>query len=123
LLMPAGAHGPSFLTTRSFVALKAYNVSELYALFVGHLGDRIAGGAPFRQPWHKITQLSGRDVVAVQASLPMAGLYTDRIDGKAGPRTRTAIGTWQKQQGTRQDCWPTADVLRRMQASRAAGTQ
>jgi lytic murein transglycosylase len=47
LLQPEGSYGPSFLAPKNYFVLKDYNFSDLYVLFVGHLGDRIAGGKPF----------------------------------------------------------------------------
>ena len=40
--------GPAFLTPKNYYVLKDYNFSDLYVLFVGHLSDRIAGGAAVR---------------------------------------------------------------------------
>ena len=37
LLQPAGLYGPSFLATANYFAIKQYNFSDLYVLFVGHL--------------------------------------------------------------------------------------
>ena len=44
MLMPAGRNGPAFIVTPNFYVLKDYNKSDLYALFVGHVGDRIQYG-------------------------------------------------------------------------------
>ena len=41
--------GPAFLVGQNFFAAKSYNPSTAYALALVHLGDRCAGGAPFRQ--------------------------------------------------------------------------
>ena len=49
LILPAGNDGPAFLLTRNYFVLKDYNFSDLYALFVGNLSDRIAGGSAFAQ--------------------------------------------------------------------------
>ena len=49
LLMPAGLYGPAFLTPANYFALKDYNFSDLYVLFVGHLADRIAGARGVRE--------------------------------------------------------------------------
>jgi len=42
------------------------------------------------------------------------GLYGDKIDGKAGMKTRAALGAFQKKAGLKVDCWPSAGVLRVM---------
>ncbi len=115
LLMPAGVYGPSFLTTQNFLAIKAYNASELYALFVGHLADRIGGAKRFTKPWAKVTQTGSADVETLQLKLKQLNVYDDKIDGKAGSRTRAAVGAYQKTHGLQQDCWPGASVISHIQ--------
>ena len=56
LLQPAGIFGPAFLTFDNFQVIRDYNKSDLYALFVGNLADRIRGGGAFAQPWRRIVQ-------------------------------------------------------------------
>ncbi len=114
LLLPEGTYGPGFLTPKNYYVIKEYNYSDLYVLFVGHLADRIAGGKPFEHPWSKERQLKTRDVEAMQKNLAALGLYRDKIDGKAGMLTRAALGAYQKKNGLRVDCWPTAAVLDHM---------
>jgi len=114
LLLPEGTYGPGFLTPKNYYVLKEYNYSDLYVLFVGHLSDRIAGGKPFEHPWMKSAQLKTTQVEAMQDKLTALGMYKDKIDGKAGMLTRAALGAYQKQNGLKIDCWPTADVLTHM---------
>ncbi len=95
--------------------IKEYNFSDLYVLYVGHLSDRIAGGGPFVTPWSKDKQLRTVQVEAMQKRLAALGLYKDKIDGKAGMLTRSALGAYQKANGLKVDCWPTAAVLEHMQ--------
>jgi lytic murein transglycosylase len=116
LLQPEGSYGPAFLTTKNYFVIKEYNFSDLYVLFVGHLADRIDGGAPFATPWSASTQLRTADVEAMQSQLARMDLYRDKIDGKAGMLTRAALGAYQKRAGLKVDCWPSAAVLRSMQA-------
>jgi hypothetical protein len=111
LLQPEGSYGPSFLTPKNYYVLKEYNYSDLYVLFVGHLSDLIGGGRAFETPWSKGAQLKSSDVETMQRRLTALGLYKDKIDGKAGMLTRAALGAYQKQNGLKVDCWPTADVL------------
>jgi lytic murein transglycosylase len=117
LLQPASLYGPSFLATANYFALKQYNYSDLYVLFVGHLADRISGGGPFETPWAKIAQLPTGDLVRMQQILTARGYYSDKIDGKAGMLTRAALGAYQKRNGLKVDCWPSAAVLAQMQAA------
>jgi len=114
LLLPEGTYGPGFLTPKNYYVLKDYNYSDLYVLFVGHLSDRIAGGKPFEHPWSKNAQLKTNSVEVMQQKLTALGLYRDKIDGKAGMLTRAALGDYQKKNGLKIDCWPTADVLQHM---------
>ncbi len=115
LLLPEGTHGPAFLAPKNYFVIKDYNFSDLYVLFVGHLSDRILDGRPFEKPWSKNTQLRTGQVEAMQRTLTERGLYGDKIDGKAGMLTRAALGAYQKANGLKLDCWPTADVLAHMQ--------
>ena len=115
LLMPAGPYGPSFLVTKNYFALKDYNYSDLYVLFVGHLADRIAGAPPFEQAWGKVAQLQTSALERMQRELTRRGFYNDKIDGKAGMLTRAALGAYQKANGLPLDCWPSQAVLDHMQ--------
>jgi len=118
LLQPAGLYGPSFLVTKNYFVIKEYNFSDLYVLFVGHVADRILDPRPFETPWRKVVQMKTADVEAMQKRLTALGLYSDKIDGKAGMKTRAALGAYQKANRLRVDCWPTADVLNDMRAAR-----
>jgi peptidoglycan hydrolase-like protein with peptidoglycan-binding domain len=51
----------------------------------------------------------------MQQRLTALGLYKDKIDGKAGMLTRAALGHYQKVNGLKVDCWPTAEALGHMQ--------
>jgi lytic murein transglycosylase len=115
LLLPEGTYGPAFLTPKNYFVIKEYNFSDLYVLFVGHLSDRIVDGKPFERPWSKNAQLRTGQVEAMQKTLTERGLYRDKVDGKAGMLTRAALGEYQKANGLKLDCWPTAAVLGHMQ--------
>ena len=117
LLLPEGTYGPAFLTLKNYYVIKDYNFSDLYVLFVGNLADRIAGGGAFSTPWSKSSQLHTADVERMQQTLTRLGLYQDKIDGKAGMLTRSALGAYQKANGLKLDCWPTRAVLEHMAAS------
>ncbi|MGH6673981.1 MAG: lytic murein transglycosylase [Xanthobacteraceae bacterium] len=115
LVQPAGLYGPSFLATANYFALKQYNYSDLYVLFVGHLADRMLDPRPFQTPWGKVAQLPSADLDRMQQILTAQNYYHDKIDGKAGMLTRSALGQYQKRNGLKLDCWPTATVLAHMQ--------
>jgi len=118
LLQPEGIYGPAFLTTKNYFVIKEYNFSDLYVLFVGHLSDRMVSPQPFAAPWSASAQLRTTDVEAVQRYLTRIGLYVDKVDGKAGMKTRAALGAYQKKAGLKVDCWPSEAVLRSIGAAR-----
>ena len=118
LLLPEGTYGPGFLAPKNYFVIKEYNFSDLYVLFVGHLSDRMLDPRPFEKPWSKNAQLRTEQVEAMQKTLAARGLYNDKQDGKAGMLTRAALGEYQKANGLKLDCWPTAAVLSHMQGKR-----
>jgi lytic murein transglycosylase len=114
LLLPAGIYGPAFLISKNYFVIKDYNFSDLYVLFVGSLHDRIAEGRGFESPWGSVAQLHTRDLEEMQRRMTEVGLYREKIDGKAGMKTRSALGAYQKANGLKLDCWPTTAVLGHM---------
>ena len=118
LLLPAGTFGPAFLIFPNYFVIKEYNFSDLYVLFVGHLSDRIADPRPFETPWRPVVQLRTAQLEEMQKRLTALGLYNDKLDGKAGMKTRLALGAYQKANRLTLDCWPTAAVLEHMRAAR-----
>jgi hypothetical protein len=125
LMMPSGAYGPAFLVTENFKVIRLYNTSDLYALFVGNLADRIAGGGDFHMPSAKIDQPRTAQVKEIQARMNKLGYPMGEPDGKIGSITRRQVGIYQKKNGLKIDCWPTAAVLSHLRAtaSAAAGGQ
>jgi len=113
LLMPAGRSGPTFIVTPNFYVLKEYNESDLYALFIGHGADRIAGGdRNFASKWGKVGGLYRSDVAAMQRGLEKLGYDVGGADGLPGFRTRRSIGDWQAKNGQAPTCFPNAAVVK-----------
>lgn len=107
LLMPAGRHGPAFIVTPNFYVLKDYNMSDLYAIFVGHVGDRIQyGTGDFAGRWDEVGGLMRSDVAAMQRALEARGHELGGADGLPGFRTRRSIGRWQEAGGRAATCFP-----------------
>ncbi len=111
LMSPAGSYGPQFLVTENFKVIRLYNTSDLYALFVGHLSDRIRGGGDFATPWASFAQPRTRTVHDLQQRLKALGYPMDKLDGKIGSNTRKQIGLYEKANGLPIDCWPSEAVL------------
>lgn len=112
LLMPAGRSGPAFIVTPNFYVLKKYNESDLYALFIGHAADRIAGGdRNFAGRWDKVGGLYRSDVAALQRGLERVGYDVGGADGLPGFKTRRSIGDWQEKNGRAATCFPDRGLV------------
>lgn len=112
LLMPAGRYGPAFIVSGNFYVLKTYNESDLYALFIGHLADRIRGGSAIVAPWGDVGGFKRSDVRAMQERLEKRGVDVGSADGLVGYKTRIAIGEWQRANGRAPTCFPDAALLK-----------
>jgi lytic murein transglycosylase len=111
MLVPAGRHGPEFIVTPNFYVLKQYNNSDLYALFIGNLADRIAYGAgPFQADWGNVGRMLRSDVLAMQKALVAKGYDVGTVDGLAGFKTRRSLGDWQAKNGISPTCYPDASL-------------
>ena len=111
LLMPAGRLGPAFLVSENFYVLKQYNESDLYALFIGHLADRLRGGSSFQAAWVPTDPLKRGDIWAMQERLQSQGHDIGKVDGLIGVATRTAIGQWQTRNQRVETCFPDAGLI------------
>ena len=111
MLVPAGTHGPEFIVTPNFYVIKEYNNSDLYALFIGNLADRIAyGGGSFKAPWGDVGKMLRSDVLAMQQALVAQGYDVGKVDGLPGFKTRRSLGEWQAKNGLRPTCYPDASL-------------
>ena len=110
-MMPAGRSGPAFIVTPNFYVLKDYNTSDLYALFVGHVGDRIQYGVgDFTARWDAVDKLYRSDIAAMQQSLERKGHDVGGADGLVGFKTRRSIGRWQEGKGQTPTCFPAHNM-------------
>ncbi len=100
LKFPAGTEGPGFLMLRNFFVIKSYNNSDFYALAVGLLADRLAGGSGMAQDWPRPPgSLNIDEKFALQRRLKEMGYYQGEIDGAIGKGTRSAIRLVQRLHG------------------------
>lgn len=96
LWKPAGETGPHLLVTSNFNVIKRYNNADSYALAVGHLSDRIAGGERFSKPWPPGEGgLTHADREEIQRRLNALGFDLGDVDGILGEKSRAAIGNMQ----------------------------
>lgn len=94
------AGGVRFTVTRNFNVIKTYNNSDFYAIGIGHLSDRIAGGGPLRGSFPPDENgLTKADRIRLQQGLAARGYDVGGIDGVIGRGTTAAIRDFQSQQG------------------------
>ena len=108
--------GPRFAVSSNFNVIKRYNASNLYAIGVGHLADRIAGGEPLKTPFPP--DANGMTLVdrkQLQQRLTAMGFDTEGIDGVIGPKSRRAISGFQNSRGLPVTGEPSLDLLRALQ--------
>ncbi len=115
LFFPAGVRGPAFLLTDNFIAIKAYNSSDAYALGVAHLGDRSVGGPALAGRW-PVTEphLTKQQTEEVQRRLNAMGFDNGDPDGRIGTKTREAVRRYQEKYNLIPDGYPTPALLERM---------
>ena len=121
---PAGMLGPKFLVTENFEVFRRYNKADLYALFVGHLGDRIwcRGGAKqcgFKAGWPQkdAFNFSRKRICEMQIYLKRSGASQETPDGLFGGKTRNGIGSYERLIGKRPTCFPSKDLLGQLRRS------
>lgn len=97
LLVPAGHEGPAFLVYENFDVIMRWNRSEYYAIAVGRLADRIAGGGALTRPADTAGERITRDaVLKLQEDLAALGYEPGEADGIFGPATSEALSRFQK---------------------------
>jgi membrane-bound lytic murein transglycosylase B len=117
LLVPAGVQGPGFLMLTNFRAIMKYNPAEAYALAIGHLADRLRGGAPFSQDWPRYERVLSRlERLELQQLLARHGYDVGEPDGQLGLRTRAAIRDFQAKNGRIPDGFASAGILDQLRA-------
>ncbi|MEE7459289.1 lytic transglycosylase [Methylorubrum populi] len=116
LFLPGGLGSPVFLITDNFEVIRGYNTSDSYALAVGHLADRLAGGPALAAPWPSgAARLDGPGLKRLQAGLAAKGLYAGEQDGRAGPKLREAVRQYQIREGLPADGYARPALLERVE--------
>jgi lytic murein transglycosylase len=115
VLLPAGHQGAAFLVFDNFEVLESYNTADAYVIGVGHLSDRIGGGARIQGNWPRQDRaLTYDERIELQTRLTQAGFDTQKIDAKIGPLTIQAVRDFQKSQGLVPDGYASLAILGRL---------
>jgi lytic murein transglycosylase len=116
LILPSGAAGPAFLALPNHFAIRTYNNSTSYALGIGLLADRFAGGGPLVTPWPVEVPLALADRMAAQIALARVGFNPGPADGVIGAGTRKALRAWQQSNQLPADGYLSSDMVARLKA-------
>lgn len=118
LWLPAGVGAPAFLRLHNFNVIKRYNNSDFYALGVGHLADRIGGGAPLIGRWPRLYEplFAESERMELQRRLAEKGYAIGEIDGKIGSGSVAAIRAYQTDEGIAVDGYASQELLMRLRA-------
>jgi len=115
ILLPGGAEGAAFMIFSNFAVIEKYNSADAYVIGVGHLSDRISGGAAIKHDWpRRLRALSKEERIELQERLTAAGFDTVKIDAKMGPLTINAVRRFQQSQGMLPDGYPSLQVLEKL---------
>lgn len=118
ILLPAGGKGAAFMIFDNFAVLERYNTADAYVIGVGHLGDRIMGGASIRSAWPRDDRaLTYNERMELQERLTAKGFDTQKVDGRIGPLTVNAVRAFQMAEGLMPDGYASLRVLERLRQS------
>lgn len=119
ILLPGGAEGAAFMIFSNFEVLERYNSADAYVIGVGHLADRIAGGAAIAHGWPvQDRALSFDERIELQTQLTAQGFDTVKIDAKIGPLTINAVRSFQVAEGIVPDGYASLRLLEQVRAAR-----
>ncbi|MEJ2689441.1 MAG: lytic murein transglycosylase [Deltaproteobacteria bacterium] len=115
VILPAGFRGPAFLVFPNYRVILHWNRSDLYAVAVGHLADRLQGQSPLLSTRPKLeVPLSFNQVREMQALLQLKGFQPGPADGVIGSETRSAIKAYQRSTDQPPDGYPTMELFRQL---------
>ena len=114
LFFPAGHAGPAFLVTANYVALRAYNDSDAYALAVAGLADRIAGLEANAGTWPSDAPLTKSQRARLLSLLAAKGYAVTNRVGRIALADRDSIRAFQGRAGLVPDGHPDRATLERL---------
>ena len=111
LLLPMGHAGPAFLVYDNFDVLLSWNRSISFAIAVGHLADRIAGGGGLHADLPAdMPPIATAEMRRLQEQLIELDYSPGEADGILGPATRAALRQFQQDNDLIPDGYPDAST-------------
>ena len=119
VIVPMGHRGPAFLVYDNFEVIMKWNRSQAYAIAVGRLADRIAGGGRLHADLPQVETAPSRSQIEhLQRGLIEQGFDPGEIDGAMGPATRGALRAFQQARGLVADGYPGPETLSQLDAGK-----
>ncbi|MDW4498554.1 lytic murein transglycosylase [Sulfitobacter sp. D35] len=110
-----GGRGPAFMIFHNFTVISRYNNATNYVIGVGHLSDRLVGGAPIQGDFPPDSKgMTIDDRRELQERLTARGFDTAGADGVIGSKTVAAISAYQQSAGLPVTGEPSLDLLNRL---------
>ena len=97
MLTPQGSEGPFFLVYPNFEYLRRWNGLELYGLTTGLLADILANYRQVHTYPENFKPIRTETIIKMQEILAQKGYNIGTPDGKLGPKTRSVIKDFQKE--------------------------
>lgn len=116
ILFPEGGRGLALMIfEKNFRAIERYNAADAYVIGVGHLSDRLKGGAPLKGNFAPGERpLTEDETKELQRQLKRRGYPLEKIDGKIGPNTKKMIRAYQRASGLAEDGYASEALLQHM---------
>jgi membrane-bound lytic murein transglycosylase B len=115
LLFLSGARGPAFLVSENYGVLKEYNHSDLYAVSIGLIANRIARSDAALPNWPPAAKpLNKEQRLELLKRLRTRGYQIPENEARIDLDTRETIRKAQKSLGLTMDGNPNEELLRRL---------
>ncbi|MBU2983068.1 lytic murein transglycosylase [Lentibacter algarum] len=114
ILIPKSGRGLALMIfAKNFRAIERYNAADAYVIGVGHLSDRLKGGAPLKGNFKAGERpLTEEETKELQKHLKRVGYPLEKIDGKIGPNTKKMIKSYQSRNGLTADGYASEALLK-----------
>jgi peptidoglycan lytic transglycosylase B len=118
LLLLSGAKGPAFLVSANYAVLKEYNHSDLYAISIGLIANRIASDDTAMPAWPPTAKpLNKAQRLELLKRLRARGYQIPEKEARIDLEEREIIRQAQKSLGMIMDGNPSEELLRRLRAA------